>query len=101
MGFLKMLPKCLGSVATLLLCGLACCGCFPLRFTTSPGASGVVLDSQTRSPIAGAEVVVSRSTYPPSSANDAFANGRLPVTTTGADGEFSIAPERGWDFFVV
>jgi hypothetical protein len=99
--FMKTFPRGLRCAATSLLFGLACSGCFPLRFTTSPGAAGVVLDSQTRAPLAGAEVVVSRSTYPPPSAEEAFTNGRLPIATTGTGGDFSIAPQRGWDLFVV
>ena len=88
-------------IPTLLVALLLLAGCFPLRFTTSPGASGVVVDSQTRAPIAGAEVVVSRSTYPPGSMDEALTNRRPPSITTETNGSFSIPPERAWDLFVI
>ena len=80
---------------------MACSGCLPLRFNTSPGASGVVLDSQRRAPLTGAEVVVSQLIYPPPSPEEAFTNNRPPVVTTDATGHFLLPPERRWDFFVV
>lgn len=88
-------------LAAWLFCVLICSGCFPVRHTVSPGASGVVLDSNTRAPIPGAEVVISLSTYPPDSAQEAFTNSRPPLVKTEQGGEFLIPPERGWDFFVV
>jgi hypothetical protein len=88
-------------ILVLGIAALACSGCLPLRFTTSPGASGVVLDSQTRAPIAGAEVVISHSTYPPASVGEAFTNSRPPLVTTETNGQFSIPPEHGWDLFVI
>jgi hypothetical protein len=84
-----------------LVCFLACSGCFPLRHTLSPGASGVVVDANTHVPIPGAEVVISHSTYPPSTAEEAFTNSRPPIVKTPMSGNFSIPPERGWDLFVV
>jgi len=83
-----------------VLC-VACSGCLPLRFNTSPGATGVVLDSEHRAPIAGAQVVVSHLIYPPPSADEAFTNSRPPLVTTDAGGHFSLPAERRWDFFVV
>jgi hypothetical protein len=58
-------------------------GCLPLRYNTSPGASGMVVDAERHSPIAGAEVVVSELIYPPPSAEAAFTNSRPPLVTTG------------------
>jgi hypothetical protein len=87
--------------STLLIALLLLPACLPLRFTTSPGALGVVVDEQTRAPIAGAEVVVSRSTYPPASVGEAITNSRPPAITTETNGTFSIPPERAWDFFVI
>jgi hypothetical protein len=84
-----------------LLVLLVCCGCLPLRFNTSPGASGVVVDAERHAPIAGAEVVVSQMIYPPPSAEEAFTNSRPPLVTTDTAGHFSIPAERRWDFFVV
>src|SRR5215813_11651783 len=88
-------------LTTLIVAVPLLAGCLPLRFTTSPGASGVVLDSQTHAPIVGAEVVVSRSTYPPGSVGEAVTNSRPPMITTETNGSFSIPPERAWDFFVI
>ena len=85
----------------LIFCSLCCSGCFPVRHTLSPGASGVILDSSTHAPIAGAEVVISHLTFPPPSAEEAFTNSRPPVVKTERGGEFLIPPERGWDLFVV
>ncbi len=90
----------LSSLLALFLC-LACSGCLPLRYNTSPGASGVVVDAERHAPIAGAEVVVSELIYPPPSNEEAFTNSRPPVVTTDAAGHFSIPPERRWDFFVI
>jgi hypothetical protein len=88
-------------VAILCASALGCSGCFPVKQTVSPGASGVVLDSKTREPIPGAEAVISLAVYPPDSAGDAFTNSRPPVVITQGGGEFLIPPERGWDLFVV
>jgi hypothetical protein len=84
-----------------LLLLLASSACIPLRFNTSPGASGVVLDSRTRSPIDGAEVVVSRLTYPPPSVEAALTNSRPPTAITTNGGQFSIPAERRLDLYVV
>jgi len=92
---------CLRSLVFLLICALSCSGCFPVRHTVSPGASGVVLDANTRAPIPGAEVVISLSTYPPDSAREAFTNSRPPLVKTEKGGEFLIPPSRGWDLYVV
>jgi len=88
-------------LARTVLLAFTCAGCVPLRFNTSPGAYGLVLDAERRAPITGAEVVVSQLIYPPPSAQEAFTNSRPPVVTTDAQGHFSIPPQRRWDFFVV
>jgi hypothetical protein len=92
---------CFKRIALLLTLALLCTACLPLRLTTSPGASGRVLDSQTRAPIAGAEVVISRSTYPPPSVEEAFSNHRSSIVSTDTAGQFSIPPEHGWNLFVL
>src|SRR5436189_3973965 len=97
----RSVRQCFKRTTLLLTLALLCTGCCPLRFTTSPGASGRVLDSQTRAPIAGAEVVVSRSTYPPPSAEEAFSNHRSSIVSTDTAGQFSIPPQHGWNLFVL
>jgi len=94
-----------------LLAVLLCTGCFPMNVTRSPGVSGVVVDAGSGGPVAGAEVLVSKATYridpgadagggtvvpapPPLSA--ALAAARRPTATTGADGRFTIPPEKRW-----
>lgn len=88
-------------LARTVLLACACSGCVPLRFNTSPGASGVVVDAERHAPLPGAEVVVSQLIYPPPSADEAFINSRPPVVMTDASGHFTIPPQRRWDFFVV
>ena len=100
-GRYRGLGKCLLEMTMLLIAAWSCTGCVPLKYTTSPGASGVVLDSKTRAPLTGAEVVISRSTYPPVSVGEAFTNSRPPTVITEASGRFSIPPEHVWDLFVV
>lgn len=90
-------------VRTVCAIGCVCClsGCIPLRFTTSPGASGRIVDASTRAPIDGAEVVVSQSTYPPESAEKAFDNSRSPKVFSHEQGVFSIPLERRVDLYCV
>lgn len=89
---------------------VVCSGCLPMNVTRSPGVTGVVVDAASGAPVAGAEVLVSRATYvdqgaapdgattapvaPPLS--DALANARRPTVTTGADGRFTVPPEKKW-----
>src|SRR5215468_7004869 len=98
-GFAKHLS--LPGVVLWVAGGLSFSGCLPLRYNASPGASGVVVDAERHSPIAGAEVVVSQLIYPPPSAEAAFTNNRPPIVITDTAGHFSVPPERRWDFFVV
>jgi hypothetical protein len=86
------------SLVIILLVGL-CSGCIPLRFTTSPGASGRIVDAKTHLPVPGAELVISRSTYPPASADNAFANGRSPTVMSSGNGQFSLPLERRFDLY--
>jgi hypothetical protein len=58
-----------------------------------------VVDAQTHAPLVGAEVVVSNSTYPPNSAEEAFNNHRSAIVLSDNDGQFSIPPERSWDLY--
>jgi hypothetical protein len=80
------------------LLGLAT-GCIPLRFTTSPGANGRIVDSSTRAPISGAEVVISRSIYPPPSADAAYTNSRAPIVMSREAGQFNLPLERRLDLY--
>jgi hypothetical protein len=80
------------------LLGLAT-GCIPLRFTTSPGANGRIVDASTRAPVSGAEVVISRSTYPPPSANAAYTNSRAPIVMSREAGQFNLPLERRLDLY--
>jgi hypothetical protein len=90
-----------GTFLIFLLPCILCSGClFHFeRDTASPGARGVVVDSQTHNPLSGATVVVSRLSnmgqLPPVA--DALTNTRPPIVTTGKSGRFSIHPERHWE----
>jgi hypothetical protein len=88
-------------ILPILTLGLLCCGCIPLKFTTSPGARGTVVDASTHSALSGAEVAISRSTYPPESADKAFENARSPVVMSQETGGFSVPPERRLDLYFV
>jgi hypothetical protein len=85
----------------LLMSGWLGSGCVPLRFTTSPGASGRVVDATTHAAISGAAVLVSRSTYPPDSPDKAFSNGRSPTVMSREGGQFSVPLERRFDLYFV
>jgi hypothetical protein len=74
-------------------------GCVPIRFTTSPGATGRIVDASTHAPISGAEIVISRSTYPPESPEKAFVNNRPPMVMSREAGQFSVPLERRLDFY--
>ena len=90
------------NIIGVVLLGGVCSGCL-LRVehnTTSPGAKGVVLDSQTRVPLGDAKVVVSRLCFDLPIIPDALTNTRPPVVTTGKNGRFSIPAERHWDVVV-
>ena len=76
-----------------------CAACVPIKFTTSPGATGKIVDASTHTPINGAEVLVSRSTYPPPSADAAFTNSRPPVVMSGENGQFSVPSQRRVDLY--
>jgi hypothetical protein len=90
-------------VLGLLLPGLLLlvCGCVPLRFNVSPGATGRVVDAGTHAPVSGAEIVISRSTYPPESAEKAFSNSRSPTVMSDDKGMFSLPVERRMDLYCV
>ena len=89
-------------LAGLLAVGLLCAGCYPQRITTSPGASGVVLDAETHDPLPGAQVVMAdsrRRSWPDSTAQslaEALTNARPPVVITGTNGTFLIPREHLW-----
>lgn len=78
--------------------GCICSGCVLEYNTTSPGAQGVVLDSHTRAPLSGADVVVSQLWgIEPPTVSDALTNTRSPVVRTGKNGRFSVSAEGHWD----
>lgn len=108
----------------LLFVSLICSGCWPMRFATSPGVTGIVKDAQSHAPVAGAEVFVSRARYRlpvvtntvtgqteivpgtqnqllPPSLQEAFTNARPPTVVTRPDGRFSIPPEKRWGIYIV
>ncbi len=93
---MRELPRCV-----LLTVLLVSCGCIPLRFNTSPGASGIVVDAQTHAPIDGAKVAVSKLSYPPVCAEAALTNSRPPLVLTADAGHFTVPVERRLDFYVV
>ena len=82
----------------LLLPCILCSGClFRIEHdTTSPGARGVVLNTQTHVPVTGAIVAVSRAYGYTNAApvSEALSEIRRPVVITSSDGRFSIRPER-------
>jgi hypothetical protein len=84
-----------------VLVGLMCAGCIPIRFTTSPGATGKIVDASTHVPLSGAEVLISRATYPPTSPDAAFTNSRPPTVMSQESGRFSVPHERRVDLFFV
>jgi hypothetical protein len=103
-GYFVSPPQPLNRGITVLVCFAAmvfCCGCIPLRFTTSPGASGTIVDAATRAPLNGAEIVISRSTYPPESPEKAFSNGRSPKVMSHENGGFALPAERRVDLYCV
>ena len=74
----------------LVMLGFLCSGCYLQKHAASMAASGIVLDSQTRSPIRGASVSIP----------DHYGKAR-PVTT-GEDGFFSFPGKmrRDWVFIM-
>jgi hypothetical protein len=66
----------------------ACSGCLQ-KHCVSMGASGVVVDSQTQLPLAGARVSVPAYT------------GKEKLVITGADGRFSIQTVVRRDFVII
>jgi hypothetical protein len=89
-------------LSALLIAGLSCTGCWPVRITSSPGASGFVLDRQTRQAVSGAQVAVSRSwrrewpDYGPPTLDEALADTRPPLVITDTNGHFFIPPQQEW-----
>jgi hypothetical protein len=91
-------------IAVTLMVAFLIMGCFPVRFTRSPGVSGVVHDSQTRAPVCGAKVVISPIRYGSNLINAASVHAiaqepgtarRLPAATD-RNGRFSVPPLREW-----
>jgi len=105
----------------LMTLGLCCTGCWPYRFTTSPGVTGMAIDDKTEAPVDGAEAFVSRATDrfakvafdpitdqfkhgdtpQPPSLSEAISSARLPAVITGPDGRFSIPQEKRWGLYII
>jgi hypothetical protein len=82
------------SVAVMVvLCG----GCTSYHWLLRPGVTGEVVDSQTGTPIAGAQVMFSRD---PNLYRNWYVNTnsglRVTNTFSGVDGKFSIPPLQKW-----
>jgi hypothetical protein len=70
---------------------LALVGCFPLRFVTRPGISGVVLDDTTSRPVVSATVTLRMSGE----------EGDVLSTTTDARGAFLLPAKHFWHIYFV
>lgn len=108
----------------LILCCTLSASCWPMRFVTSPGAKGVVVDGRSHRPMPNVEVFVSRigfrpcevknpatgrlepvyggyDTFVPPSVNSALDGARAPTTVTDVNGQFIISPETIWGIYIV
>jgi len=72
-----------------------------MRFNVTPGASGVVMDSQSRAPLAGARVAISLAKYPAPSLADALEVTRPPVVTTDTAGRFYVPADHRWGIYIL
>ena len=73
---------------------LTLAGCFPMRFVSRPGVSGVVLDDSTSRPVANTTVTLRMKT----------SDGEVTSTTsttTGAQGAFLIPARHVWWIYFV
>lgn len=68
-----------------------CTGCFPVHVTTRPGATGVVVDADTRTAVVGATVSVI-----PLGINDPPA-----AVDTGFAGAFQVPAKRQWGIYIM
>jgi hypothetical protein len=89
---------------SLFALGLLCTGCWPLRLTSSPGASGVLVDAQTHWPISGATAVVCNPLPSPFEADwptfaAALTNARPPQVISDKGGTFFIPPKHQWAIY--
>jgi hypothetical protein len=89
--------RCIQYLFNFSLIGLLSAGCLVTRINTSPGASGVVLDSHTHLPVPGAIAVVCRPYDTNISLPALLSDKRPPVVKTSNDGHFSIRPEWKWE----
>jgi hypothetical protein len=65
------------------------CGCARFHCLLRPGATGLVIDSQTEMPVAGAEVTLTR--------NPDFYDALFAMSViTATNGAFSIPPKQRW-----
>jgi hypothetical protein len=80
---------------------LLCSGCFPVRWQTSPGLCGVVVNAQTHAPVAGAQAVIAPIYHSDPSADEIITNKQALIVATDASGHFSSPPQIRWRLFVV
>jgi hypothetical protein len=97
---------CILAVLTVGLCSTGCIP-VPIRFTSSPGAAGLVVDSQTHEPIAGARVIFSKKpvvgehryagdAFTVSDVSSFLTNTRPPLVLTGKQGRFEVPATHRW-----
>ena len=90
----------LGNVLVFAAIMLAGTGCWPARLARSPGASGTVLDAQTRAPIRGAKAVMCEfpetAFHPSTNLAAILAHARTPLRVTDQGGRFSIPRAHQW-----
>jgi hypothetical protein len=74
------------------LLALLCSGCFAWREVYSPGAKGVVIDSQSLSPVTQAKVGVSIVPGETLTVSNALLQLRHPIVHTDSTGWFEVPP---------
>jgi hypothetical protein len=95
-------------ILAMLALGLCSTGCLPvpMHLATSPGTSGLVVDSQTHQPIAGAQVIFSKKpvaehgyaggAFTVSDVSSFLTNTRPPLVLTGKQGHFKVPSTHRW-----
>lgn len=83
------------------LLAVLCSGCVFWHETISPGATGTVLDANSRTPVVRAEVAVSEMHGESPSLTNVLSQLRVPTVYTDADGKFSVAPDRAVVFGLI
>ena len=80
---------------------LLCSGCFPVRWQTAPGMSAMVLNSQTYTPVVGAQAVVAPIYQSAPSTDEVVTNRHALVVATDSNGRFTVPPQIHWRLFVI